>query len=143
MSSCNQKETKLSSLRESKGDKREKVHSYRPGHQSNGPRNNVQNAQITDPEISVILNMKETNKTPTDELKRGMRGTVKKMMHEWTKFHIKDGVLCRKTAERHQLVLPASFKPLVLKHLHDNMGHVGTERVLSLAKQRFYWPYMR
>lgn len=91
----------------------------------------LQNAERTDPEISVILNMKETNKTPTDELKRGMRGTVKKIMHEWAKFHIKDGGLYRKTAERHQLVLPASFKPLVLKHLHDDMDHVGTERVLE------------
>lgn len=92
----------------------------------------LQNAQRTDPEISVILNMKETNKTPTDELKHGMRGTVKKIMHEWTKFHIKDGGLYRKTAERHQLVLPASFKSLVLKHLHDDMGHVGTERETTI-----------
>uniref|UniRef100_A0A672H4E2 Gypsy retrotransposon integrase-like protein 1 n=1 Tax=Salarias fasciatus TaxID=181472 RepID=A0A672H4E2_SALFA len=103
----------------------------------------LQNAQRSDPDISIILKMKETNETPTDDLKRRMRGTVKKMMHEWAKLHIEDGVLYRKTAERHQLVLPASFKSLVLKHLHDDMGHVGTERVLNLARQRFYWPYMR
>ncbi|XP_051793415.1 uncharacterized protein b3gat1b isoform X1 [Acanthochromis polyacanthus] len=103
----------------------------------------LRKAQRTDPAIGVIVNMKESNTTPTNDAKRGMRGTVKKMMHEWTKFHLEDGILYRKTAERHQLVLPACFKSLVLKHLHDNMGHVGVERVLSLARQRFYWPYMR
>lgn len=103
----------------------------------------LQNAQRTDPVIGEILKMKESNKTLTDDMKRSVRGTGKKMMHEWTRLHIENGVLYRKTAERRQLVLPASFKPLVLKHLHDDMGHVGTERVLNLARQRFYWPYMR
>lgn len=28
-------------------------------------------------------------------------------------------------------------------HLHDDMGHVGTERMLSLARERFYWPSMK
>lgn len=32
---------------------------------------------------------------------------------------------------------------MVLKHLHDDMGHMGTERVLGLARDRFYWPYMK
>lgn len=103
----------------------------------------LQKAQRTDPVIGEILKMKESNKTLTDDMKRIVRGTGRKMMHEWTRLHIEDGVLYRKTAERRQLVLPASFKPLVLKNLHDDMGHVGTERVLSLARQRFYWPYMR
>lgn len=30
-----------------------------------------------------------------------------------------------------------------LKHLHDYMGHIGTERVLTLARDRFYWPFMK
>lgn len=27
--------------------------------------------------------------------------------------------------------------------LHEEMGHLGVERVLALARERFYWPYMR
>ena len=103
----------------------------------------LQNAQRTDPVIGEILKLKESNKPLTDDMKQSVRGTGRKMMHEWSRLHIENGVLYRKTAERQQLVLPASFKPLVLKHLHDDMGHVGTERVLNLARQRFYWPYMR
>lgn len=103
----------------------------------------LQKAQRTDQVIGEVLKIKDSNKTLTDDMKRSVRGSSRKMLHEWTKLHIEDGVLYRKTAERRQLVLPATFKSRVLKHLHDDMGHVGTERVLSLARQRFYWPYMR
>lgn len=103
----------------------------------------LRKAQRTDPVIGEIINMKESSRTLTEDMKCGVRGTAKKMLHEWAKLCIEDGLLYRKTAERRQLVLPASFRSLVLKHLHDDMGHVSTEWVLSLARQRFYWPYMR
>lgn len=32
---------------------------------------------------------------------------------------------------------------MVLKHLHDDLGHVGTEKVLSLARDRIYWPFIK
>ena len=61
------------------------------------------------------------------------------------KLHIDNGVLYWKTNQRHQLVLvlTVQYKQMALKHLHDDMGHVGTERVLSLARERFYWPFMK
>jgi hypothetical protein len=42
--------------------------------------------------------------------------------------------------ERQQLVLPAAHIPTVLQALHDDMGHPGKDRTLSLL--RFYWPGM-
>lgn len=33
--------------------------------------------------------------------------------------------------------------PTALTHLHDNMEHAGVERSLSLARARFYWPFMK
>lgn len=92
----------------------------------------LQKDQTTDPVIGDILKMKELNKTLTGDMKH----TVRKIMYEWKNLDVEDGLLYRKTAERCQLVLPASFKSLVLKHLHDDIGHVGTERVLSLARQK-------
>lgn len=56
---------------------------------------------------------------------------------------MENGLLYRKTPSRKQLVLPAIYKQTVLSHLHDNMGHVGVERVLSLVRDRFYWPFMK
>ena len=41
------------------------------------------------------------------------------------------------------MILPSALRPLVLRELHNNMGHVGIERVLFLAQDRFYWPHMK
>lgn len=98
----------------------------------------LQKAQRADSDIGKIVKLKESTKTLTDNLKQSMRGTIRKMMHVWGRLHVENGILYRKTTERHQLVLPTSLKPLVLRHLHNDMGHVGTERVLSLARQKFY-----
>lgn len=57
-----------------------------------------------------------------------------------------DGVLYRVTTtdegERHQLVLPTAHASTVIEALHDDMGHPGKDRTLSLIKDRFYWPGM-
>jgi hypothetical protein len=31
----------------------------------------------------------------------------------------------------------------VYKELHQNMGHLGAERVVELARERFFWPHMQ
>jgi hypothetical protein len=42
-----------------------------------------------------------------------------------------------------QVVVPKELHRHVFKELHKDMGHLGFERVLALAGERFYWPYMR
>lgn len=70
------------------------------------------------------------------------RGT-KRLIHEWNKLIVEEGILYWLTGNRKQLVLPEKLKPLVLKNLHDNMGHIGTDKVTHLAHERFYWPFMQ
>ena len=41
-----------------------------------------------------------------------------------------------------QLVIPESLKGMVYTQLHEEMGHLGPERVFALAKSRVYWPRM-
>uniref|UniRef100_A0A8C6M880 Gypsy retrotransposon integrase-like protein 1 n=1 Tax=Nothobranchius furzeri TaxID=105023 RepID=A0A8C6M880_NOTFU len=41
-----------------------------------------------------------------------------------------------------QLVLPECFRDRAMYGLHDEVGHLGVERVLHLARARFYWPRM-
>ena len=45
--------------------------------------------------------------------------------------------------KRRQLVLPQCYHTLIFQELHDKMGHLGSEKVEELARQRFYWPYMQ
>jgi hypothetical protein len=51
----------------------------------------------------------------------------------------KNGILYHKE----QLVLAHKFKRMVYRELHEEIGHLGVERVLDLARQRFFWPNMR
>ncbi len=37
---------------------------------------------------------------------------------------------------------PDKFRIQVSKALHDDLGHLGTERTVSLIRDRFYWPRM-
>ena len=65
-------------------------------------------------------------------------------MRVWNQLIIDDrGILHRKTTNRFQLVLPSKFRLLVYKYLHDDMGHLGVDRVLTLARDRYYWPGMQ
>ena len=56
------------------------------------------------------------------------------------------GVLYRESEvdseKRNVLVLPSCFIEQVLHGLHNDMGHPGKERTLSLIRDRFYWPGM-
>uniref|UniRef100_A0A8C6KJ83 Gypsy retrotransposon integrase-like protein 1 n=1 Tax=Nothobranchius furzeri TaxID=105023 RepID=A0A8C6KJ83_NOTFU len=40
------------------------------------------------------------------------------------------------------LVLPDSLRSTVMQSLHDDMGHLGVERMTDLIRSRFYWPKM-
>ena len=65
-------------------------------------------------------------------------------MRDWEKLYIsEEGLLCRKTSENNQIVLPKKFHQVIYQELHSQMGHLSSDRVIQLAVQRFYWPYMR
>lgn len=69
------------------------------------------------------------------------------MKREMGKLVMTHGLLHRvstsHTGEKtHQLVLPAKFKAVVLKSIHDDLGHLGIERVTDMIRSRFLWPKM-
>lgn len=68
------------------------------------------------------------------------------LLREWDKLTVLNGVLYRKRQEgaqtHYQLVLPEVLRSLVLKSLHDDMGHMAAECTLDLILKRFYWPKM-
>ena len=69
---------------------------------------------------------------------------VLKYFREWNKLSLSNSILYRSTVlngvATKQLVLPARFHSIVLQHLHDDFGHQGRDRTLSLVRARFYWP---
>ena len=43
---------------------------------------------------------------------------------------------------KRRLWVPARKRGELLKDVHDRLAHIGTERVMALARDRFYWPSM-
>ena len=70
------------------------------------------------------------------------------LLREWSKLSIDSDGLPRRVITQpkegiiKQLVLPLKYQSLAVKELHDEMGHLGHERALELARHRLDWPKM-
>ena len=103
----------------------------------------IADAQRQDPDISRVMELQKADKKPSYAAAKAETPSVKLLLREWDKLSVtKQGILQRRSGDTHQLVLPKKYCPLVLRELHNNMGHLGADRVFDLARERFYWPRM-
>ena len=103
----------------------------------------IRAAQREDLDIARILQYKEKGRWPQSQERKEETAGTRQMMHEWRKLQVgNDGILRRVTATKNQLVLPRKWWTMACEELHNNMGHLGAERTVDLARQRFYWPHM-
>ena len=90
-----------------------------------------------------------------DCLIEGHRSTVTEALHEhvdkryvngWERYELKDGIICKPGNIGEESVirvcLPMSLQQDIFMAYHNNLGHQGKERTLSLLKRRFYWSGM-
>ena len=104
----------------------------------------LKKAQEMDPAINRVAQLVMTGKRPSTHKVREETRTVQRLLYEWDKLTIgKDGVLYRRIDIANQVVLPHHLRRTVYKQLHEDMGHLGAERVLDLARARFFWPRMK
>ena len=72
---------------------------------------------------------------------------VKKLWKQRRQLELEDGILCRKRQEgntvQKQIVLPQQSRKEVLTMVHNEMGHLGRDRVLELVRRRFFWVGMK
>ena len=103
----------------------------------------LKNLQLSDSVVGPFYKSVASNKKlPAKEIKCLLRKT-RQLFRYWEKCFINEnGILIKSTKEHNQIVLPAKFHNLVYKLLHNDMGHLSHEKVLDLAKRRFYWPSM-
>ena len=105
-------------------------------------------AQRNDPVIGIWLNATETNKRPDRSIITSTKeGSAHRSMFQTAdRLKVYDGKLYRETEMEgrlvKQLVLPEVYIPEVLRLLHDQIGHPGRDRTLSLLRDRFFWPGM-
>ena len=66
------------------------------------------------------------------------------MSRHFNKFVIKCGLLYNETGDKSQkmlqLVVPPCFRKQISDSLHNQIGHPGREKTISLVKDRFHWP---
>ena len=73
---------------------------------------------------------------------------VKAPLHHW-QAEIVRGVLYLKTSPNQEdqndmrLILPQAYCALAMHGCHANLGHLGTECMLDLFHDQFYWPTMQ
>ena len=106
--------------------------------------NNFKCEQRKDPCIKRIIELKLQRTCPTSEQRKSESYIVRRLLYDWNKLFLnKDGLLMRKIGNDVKLVLPKQLRRLVYRELHENMGHVGCERVLHLVRDRLFSPFMR
>ncbi|KAK0131526.1 Retrovirus-related Pol polyprotein from transposon 412 [Merluccius polli] len=95
------------------------------------PKTELREAQREDPVIGQCGKQPQNNK-------------IAGLARQKHKLHLSDdGLLYRETTNRLQLLLPQKYHQLVYKELHEDMGHLGVERMMNLIREHFYWPHMQ
>lgn len=101
--------------------------------------------QKSDPVISRVISYVDRKRRPSRRERCGESQQTLRVLKQWDKLTLLNGVLYRVTRDpltkrkRFQFVVPESLKSVVLAGVHDNAGHQGQPRTLSLARQRFFW----
>ena len=68
--------------------------------------------------INEVFSLKLQNWTPNETDKRNIREETRRLLYEWNKLEVDEGILYWQTETHKQLVLPEKLKPMVLKTLH-------------------------
>ena len=106
----------------------------------------IRSAQANDPVIKKVIELKMKNKDQlSNEERKHLSPAIKDLVRHWENLDINEsGLLIRTSPDKKQkqVVIPSSIRPIIYSGLHVNMGHLGADRVIELAKDRCFWPRM-
>ncbi len=101
--------------------------------------------QLSDRHLSRVLYYVGRQRRPSRRERTKESMVVIRYLKHWEKLVVRNGVLYRVSRDqlskikRHQFVVPESLVNVILKGIHDDCGHQGQSRTISLARQRFFW----
>ena len=102
--------------------------------------------QNADEAIQLIASFVELGRKPPYKDRFNLPEETKSLLRDFDMLMVEDGVLYRKQLrdgqDVYQLILPKNYRKTALEGLHDNAGHLGVDKTLSLVRDRFYWPKM-
>ena len=100
-------------------------------------------AQAKDPAIHQIVEGIQNRTLGKLKIKGEMPSELKALIRVKKQLVLKQGVLYRRTTQvnrktRLQLVLPPSFRTKAIEGCHDQVGHLGQDRVLELLRDQAF-----
>ena len=104
--------------------------------------------QRLDPNLGVIIRLIESKQLIKRKLQGKDSSEVKSFLRNRKNLKLVKDVLYRKSYSDNstskktlwQLIVPKLFRERALLGCHDDVGHQGILRTLSLLRERFYWP---
>ena len=107
--------------------------------------------QRLDPNLGVIIRLIESGQLTKRKLQGKDSSEIKSFLRNKKSLKLVKDVLYRKSFSDNstskktlwQLVVPKLFRERALLGCHDDVGHQGILRTLSLLRERFYWPGMQ
>ena len=107
--------------------------------------------QRLDPNLGVLIRLIESGQLTKRKLQGKDSSEVKSFLRNKKSLKLVKDVLYRKSFSDNstskktlwQLVVPKLFRERALLGCHDDVGHQGILRTLSLLRERFYWPGMQ
>ncbi|XP_051749009.1 uncharacterized protein LOC127512276 [Ctenopharyngodon idella] len=105
----------------------------------------LRDKQMNDRVLSRVISYVKSRQRPTRRERAGAAAAVLRYLKHWEKLIVRNGVLYRVShnqslrTKRFQYVVPDSMVDVILRSVHDDSGHQGQFRTVSLAKQRFFW----
>ena len=110
----------------------------------------IHQAQYSDPTIRQVTSWVRSGSFPSRSSIPQHDISLRKYHSERKRLIIHDGILCRNRRLPsglivRQVVIPKSFVPHVLPHLHGSSfaGHFASDKAMQKADQMCYWPGMR
>ena len=107
--------------------------------------------QRADPNLTVIIKLIESGQLQKRKQHGKDTPEVKSLLRIRKSLKLVKDILYRKTYTDNssskkvqwQLVVPKAYRSRALVGCHDDVGHQGRMRTLSLLRERFYWPSMQ
>jgi transposase InsO family protein len=102
--------------------------------------------QLADPAIARVRYLVQEGIVPKGRQRRKEKREVLTMMRTPQHLVVRNDVLYKRSVlgggTVYRLVVPICLRATALRGVHDDLGHLGIERAVSLARSRFYWVNM-
>ena len=101
------------------------------------PKIDIKHAQATDQVVRRVSDLQQRGQRLRTKERKWELSETQLLLHEWDNLSLdKDAILRRRKGTKTQIIVPKQLRSLVLKELHENMGHLGVDRTLDLARER-------